>query len=458
MLSHCPELPVSIVRDADGVTWCLAGLAQQSEPGRADPLPEIQTARTGEVPTLYRSWAGRWILLGRGEVHLDAAGLLGSYYLHRRNGCWISTSVALLPRLSEAGEVERDPRELHQGRGFDWIPAPASRYVPIRRLLPSQVLDTTKGSTRPRPWLRPIRRDIPYPQIIDQLAARLTEPLRRLKPGNRTVWVPLTGGRDSRLVLALATEVGIPVRAYTNERRMTLADRFLPRRIARVMGVPYEFHRPGAESSIRGSAYDAHGADSTAGIDRSYYTKGQWDFGQAGDYVLRGGGFETGRAYYYAKLPALSSPSLTGSSIAAAFNERSDSPAAGDLDAWLRAVQTAPIRELDWRDRFYLEQRLSGWLSAIEQELDITGRERFYVVNADDTYRLLLALPEAVRREGQHHIDLIERLAPELLAFPFNPTDESFGGRLTLLLQWLGDDPRGLLDEAWRRLSKRSLR
>jgi hypothetical protein len=159
---------------------------------------------------------------------------------------------------------------------------------------------------------------------------------------------------------------------------------------------------------------------------------GQWDFGRPGDFVLRGGGFEAGRAYYYDRLPA-NLDRVSARTLAGAFGEPPNSPAEADLRAWLDGILADPIPLLDWRDRFYLEQRLGAWLSAIEQELDLTGRERFYAINAEATYRLLLDLPEEIRRTGQHQLDLTRRLAPDLLRFPVNPPDIAFG-RLAVAL------------------------
>jgi hypothetical protein len=258
VLTYAPELPVAVVRDADGMAWCLAGLARQSDPGSRDPTDQLVRARTAHVPSLYQSWAGRWMLVGAGEVHLDATGLLGCLYARGPDGaCWMSTSAALLAELWGPSHVTRDARALRHARGLDWIPAPGSRHPPIRRLLPSRILDVRSGSTRPRSWLRGAGSGLPYAAILELLQARLGEPLRRL--GTNEVWVPLTGGQDSRLVLALALAAGLKIHAYTNERDMTLADRLLPRRVARAAGVPYAFHRPGPANHARGISYDMHG-------------------------------------------------------------------------------------------------------------------------------------------------------------------------------------------------------
>ena len=78
-------------------------------------------------------------------------------------------------------------------------------------------------------------------------------------------------------------------------------------------------------------------------------------------------------------------------------------------------------QDMDWRDRFYLEQRLAGWLSSEEQSLDLIDADKFYIANSHYYFAHMLRVPEEKRCVSQHHIDLIARMAPELIKFPFNP-------------------------------------
>ena len=79
-LSHCPSLPRASARDRDGVTWHLLGLAAQTARDRSDPLEDLTRSRTADVGDRYHAWAGRWALVGNGELHMDASGLLGCFY------------------------------------------------------------------------------------------------------------------------------------------------------------------------------------------------------------------------------------------------------------------------------------------------------------------------------------------------------------------------------------------
>jgi hypothetical protein len=93
------------------------------------------------------------------------------------------------------------------------------------------------------------------------------------------------------------------------------------------------------------------------------------------------------------------------------------------LSQWIQWMSQTADHWLDWRDRFFIEQIAAGWLSAIEQSLDLTACERFYPANARDTISILLSIPADKRFVFSHHTDIINLLAPELLKYPFNPPD-----------------------------------
>jgi hypothetical protein len=269
----------------------------------------------------------------------------------------------------------------------------------VGRLLPSQLLDLSRGRPEPRSWLPDVAPRGSYEEVVGEVGQQLVTSLRRLasRIGSESVWVPLTGGFDSRLVLAAALRAGLPVRTYTNYRAgMSLADLELPELVARVAGVPHEWHRPGRAN--------AHGS---------------------------------------VPPPA--------STIAEGLREPPGTPAQAALAEWISTVDQSRVPGLDWRDRLYLEQRLAGWLSAVEQSLDLVFAERVHVANSAATYALLLSLPEDVRARSHHQRDLIALLFPPLAELPFNPPEEAFG-RWSRIRYRMRPDPRTLIRSALARL------
>lgn len=426
VLSHCPELSVSARADAEGRVWQLLGLAVQTDPERPDPLAEIGASRSLEVAERSRSWAGRWLLLGQDGVLADASALLGVFYRLSRAGTWASSSAALLHRILENAAGELDARELAWGCGVEWAPPPRSRFAQLRRLLPSQRLFSAQLQVRPAPLLPPEHEPLGYPELLDRLERSLLTALARMPKVDGTLWLPLTAGFDSRLLLAAARRGGLSLRTYTQRiPEMAAADAALPPQLAQAAGVPHQWIDAEAGSPVDLALHDAHTGAHTFDIDRRFIADGQWRFAGPQDLVLRGGCFEVGRGYYWKSFAARSPRHAPppAEAIARGLGEPVGSSAVDGLREWVEWAEAHPHPGLDWRDRLYIEQRLAGWLSSIEQALDLVDPVRFHAINCSRSFGWLLSLPEDVRLASQHHVDLIHRMAPDLLRFPFNPGD-----------------------------------
>ncbi len=70
-----------------------------------------------------------------------------------------------------------------------------------------------------------------------------------------------------------------------------------------------------------------------------------------------------------------------------------------------------------------MEQRVCGWLSTIEQALDLTGTERIHIANCSSIIATLLSITKDTKYTNKHYEDLIHRMAPQLLKYPINPQD-----------------------------------
>lgn len=447
-LSRCSSLPLISTRDLDNAQWHLLGLAAQTDPNRPDPIAEISRSRSHEVSERYDSWAGRWVLIGNDELHMDASGLLGCLYavaessLATTQETWISSSPALLAKLMRSEPWHRDIKQLQQGF-MNWYPPPYSRYRSVRRLLPSQILVLSSGRIRARALLPDTPPPGSYDAILDELQERLLLALKRITHRARTVWVPLSAGYDSRLVLALALFAKIPVKTYTMKKvnvwnrsqantpvssYVSRADMTLPSEIAREVGLEHHWVPKGRFNKDALDLFDYHTGGHTIENDRVYFSHGQWDWAQPSDLILRGQVFEVGHCFYWKRfsnrLPigVLPPPSL----VIDDFGLENDSIHAEGIRAWMNWAAEDSPSVIDWRDRMYIEQRIAGWLSPLEQAVDLTLAERFYVVNSARMFALLTAIPEEKRLRRTHHVDLIKRMAPNLLRFPFNPPDPSY--------------------------------
>ena len=428
-ISHCPELRVSRAVDRDGAIWHLLGLVTESLPDRPDPCDLIAGLCTAEVPKNYDAWTGRWVLVGDGCVHPDGGALLGVFYGRSRPGqVWASSSPALLVGLLELDSSPPDQQALRHERGISWYPPPWSRMQGLSRLLPSQVLDLRTGDARSRRLLPPPRTDVPYEQALEEWSDALVESIRRLPLGSLPIWLSLSAGGDSRLVFAAAHAAGVEMRAFTRvSTRMSVADYVLPAQIAADMGYEHGYVSPTHHVlSERMNLVFEHCSRNVSRGDAQPVLEGHRDTLRG--ISLGGQGFGVGKLLMrkntereYASSGALVSAILN------MMGEQPDSYRARAMHAWADWLRQTPVGGLDWRDRFYLEQRTAGWQSAKEQVYDMQPHERFFPINSARTYSLLLSMPEHRRMASGHHRDAIRLLAPALDRYPYNPPERYFG-------------------------------
>lgn len=426
-LSYCPDLRINWARDTNGIEWSLLGLAVQTE-SNLEPIAQIARLSTAEVIKNYSSWAGRWLLIGNEEIHLDANGLLGCLYGRDSQGnIWVSSSPALLSQIVETSI--RDSRTLEYAKRICWYTPPYSGFKGIKRLLASQILNFTSGEIIPRPLMPDIERDSNYEQTMTSVKDALVTALQNLGKQQQPLWLGLTAGYDSRLMLAIAKEAQINFTSFTRVAgRMSIADRILPPKLAQECGIPHIFlrHKPPQEQAARKRLVQQHTAGNVSDGDAEPYIMGVRD--SLTGISFGGHGWAVASGFYTLRQlpPTFDSPRKGAEQIASLFNEPTNSSAVEGMTEWLTWVQQHPQKNLDWRDRFFLEQRQAGWLSSKEQVYDLTDLMRFPILNAARTYSLLLSIPEAKRLGSLVQVALIEQLVPELLQYPFNPPDSYF--------------------------------
>ena len=446
-VSHCQTLRSAVVGDADGRQWALLGLAVQTIREEPDPLEQISASSSAGVPDLLPAWTGRWLLVGNGEVHPDASGLLGCFYGADQDGrTWASSSPALLEQaIAPNHRLPTDPRRLRFEQGLSWYPPPRSRLRGVNRLLPSQRLDLRDGTARARPLLPPIDPNRDYEETLRVLADAFVTAMERLPADADPLWLALSSGLDSRIVLAAAEQAGVRYRPFTRiSVRMSASDRLITPRLASALGRDLVVHRRGpirrsAATRERLPLVMTHSAAHVSEGDAQPLLHGVRDTMKG---ISPGGwGFGVAKALERGRLPAhVSDPARVGRRLAEVMGEPAGSGAAEGLSEWLQWVIETPQENLDWRDRLYIEQRMAGWQSSKEQVYDLVPLERFPLVNSARCYALLLEVDEALRSVQQHQRDLVDLLCPRLAGIPANlPASEL--GRWRVAAVRLRDDP-----------------
>lgn len=454
-VSYCPELRVGWANDVDGGLWGLFGLAIETCADRPEPLAQIALASSADVPNLYDGWAGRWVLIGRDQVHMDASGLLGCFYGTATDSrIWVSSSPALLAQVLSPGALSAvSPRQLCYETGISWFTPPRSGLAGIFRLLPSQVIDYADGSIRPRPLMPPIDPARSYNETLKLLKDNLVTAIRRLPLEGSRLWLSLSAGADSRLVMAAAHCASVDGMPFTRvSARMSLADRLLPPKLAHELGYEHVFLQGRSYNPDRKHLVAEHSAGHVSDGDALPLLQGMRDSLKG---ISTGGWcFGVGKVLNRRSLPdAVNDPEVVAQQIAQAYGEPLTSTATASVREWLEWTIETPQEHLDWRDRFYIEQRLAGWQSSKEQVYDLSEIERFPVINAARNYALLLGLEEGCRVDAKHQVELIHRIAPELLKYPCNPPDKYFGILRELIIK-SSNDPLYVYRKVARKLRR----
>jgi hypothetical protein len=256
----------------------------------------------------------------------------------------------------------------------------------------------------------------------------LVAAMRRLTASKKNLWLGLTAGYDSRLMLAIAGRARIEIKPFTRVAgRMSVADRLLPPKLAQEIGFQHVFVRKAGRQRARKALLDEHCSGHVSAGDAEPFLMGVRDSLEGIAFGGHGLAFASG-FWKLRMLPERLEDANTGAlQLARLFGEPVDSTATEGLREWLEWVAQHPHDNLDWRDRFFIEQRQAGWLSSKEQMYDMGGPERFPILNAARTFALLLGLEERQRLGSVVQVEIIRRVAPQLLRYPFNPPDRHFG-------------------------------
>lgn len=402
-LHHCPELPVQHVTGADGHRWTVLGTPLETAPGRT-AAQTLETTNVDDVTQAYRSWDGRWLLVGEDSVHTDCMGYIPGFY--------DDVAVSSTPGLLRPDEMP-SPR-LVRGEVCDWFPAPGSGLPGVRRLLPSQTLRLTGRTVRSRAL--PLPTEQPAEDALDAMERMLVTAVQAIDAPRLVV--PLTSGWDSRLILAACLAAGRDVLSVTlHYPEITRSDRTLPPRLAQKVDVEHVYVRPRRRDRAAARLYDRQVAGHILEADRRFLVRGQYDWTRPGDVLMRGTSLDGTRGSFYRELPD-GAPDIETISSALL-----PSPIQREgLQAWLDWVEQDP-QPITWQNRFDLEQGTGTWAATSDVALDLTHGHGINLGNSTAYQSAAFTLPEDYRTRSGHHSDLIARMAPALLDLPVNPPE-----------------------------------
>jgi len=215
VLQHCPRLPVTRIKLTGGqIAGAVIGYAIAPDGAVLDDLwqPDLALKDPDLADRLERmieALAGRYTVLislkGRERVYPDPACALGPVYHAEAGRVAASTTLALDRPIQDTPEV---PAE-RLASGASRLLFGLTRDAEVRRMRPNHYLDLAQMTER-RHWPRDdtplVAEDTRQPELTDAIAAKLGQNMRALI-GRFPTALPITGGSDSRLLLAGARDV-----------------------------------------------------------------------------------------------------------------------------------------------------------------------------------------------------------------------------------------------------------
>lgn len=398
------------------------------------PIYPVAENSNGSIEEQIQKWCGRFIVYSQGIIYTDVTNSFGVFYLQKKGVRIISSSIHLIVEtygISRLNSYELDFR----GRGdtWDFYPGPYTPYKGIRRLMQYERLHCLGDqfvTVHSIEW-NPVYKGMEPLELTQNLIQYIKFMLQSVAAEYDGIWVPLTGGLDSRCVCAWCKAANISFETYTEERNfethgvdMNKADLELPKKISEYMGVKWHLCPRNEWDKKRWDNILNHSMGMIRNANLYSYAYNQYPKGKNKNIILHGSIFEISRGYYR--------NSMQGECFN--FEERKQvlnkwlwrNLSKSDVHkksilTWLKDIEKKGNQEVAWYDRFYYEQRLGSWLGDLNQAMDIIDFDRISPANNYEIISILLAYPQKMRLSGEHQKMIIEACVPAIKDLPINP-------------------------------------
>lgn len=411
------NLKVEKVRTQDGIDVILLGYAFCMDEIGITPTKVLSKSNSNDIADISRWWTGRWALLYNNQFFTDATGLMNAFYFKSNEGWIISSSLALMSKI-----IEVPITKAVNTTGLSW------------QILPSSLIDNvnTLFCTQKCVWgddgLDVVFQnriydytDLPLSEKVERLSTMLKNALCNIqKFSGKNITLALTAGKDSRLVLSAALSAGIHFDSYTAlHPNISSSDRKLPPEMAKRIGFRHNLIKPHNRDNNKYNEYLEFCGNNSKGADIIFYSNGQFEDFNESHIIIRSGIFEAAQQYGRLIIKGNTIEQLEDG-IRNYYSSDMNEKQARALSDWVEYAKNNPIDYIDIRDRFYIEQRVNGWVAAIEQSLDINDFTSIQIANCSELISILLSATKEERERLALSFDSIKLMTPELMKYPVN--------------------------------------
>lgn len=405
-------------------TAIILGNVWQVDPERQSPKDEISQLVKGDfivedVFALEKTWCGRYLLIIKDCVFMDAIGSLGVFYSENN----ITSSLNVLCEVEKRSVVYPD---IKHGLGPDFVPGMRTCYQDVKRLLPSQIYNLVTREVQVRPLLPDgivaANSDKDRVDLLERYFVCSLQNMEKLFSG-KEIWLALTGGRDSRAAMVFLEKAGIEYKTCTlGYPNINPADIDLPKRLSRKARKKHVFikREEANYSRERYEDYRIHSAGMAVDQDWNFYTYNQYQTlaGKSEIVILRSSIWENVNDYYshYCVDGNLDFEKVFPAIKVNDFLSEC-------LHEWYVYVQHDIVNgnAISIWNRMLWELRTGCWLSSIEQSFDMMEEIiSIQPCNCRLFLSILAGFDQKDRVEKKHEEFIVKRVCPKLYEIPYD--------------------------------------
>lgn len=410
-------------------TALLIGDAWQVHPSKDCPENIIKNfTESTTIEDAYneeKTWCGRYVLIVNDWLFLDFCGTLGVFY---SDDMRLSNSYRIL--CEQIGTEVIYPDTLGEGL-MNFVPGPLTPSGLVKRLMPSEIINIKTGEKRVRP-LNPdgVWNAENNQERINELEKYFTCSLKNMANHfpDSVFWLALTGGVDSRTLMALLESSGIDYKVFTCwHEGISEADIVLPPKLASEVHVPYKFieRREDNYSLGRANEYRRHTGGMADDADKPMFVYGQYQELNTNHQVvlLRSGIWEHSCNYFKRKFTRKAALEMEKHFDMAKVFPKSlkHELYRKSLCQWQKLKESDAVnKDINLWDLLYIEQRLGTWLSSIEQGFDMMeGIASVECCNSRLFYSILTGFPDKDKQKKMHEMSIVKQSCPSLNKFRY---------------------------------------
>lgn len=411
------KLNINKCETADGKKAIILGNAFCTDVQGKSVQDDIISFSGDNIASATAFWTGRWTLITETELVTDATGLMGAFYGEKDENWFVSSSLALIAEVMGAnvdGKVK--------SRGVSWQILPYSVVSGVKKLLSTQKITFTNGNMQivENNWIKDYR-EKSTKEKCNAAAEILVNAVKNIdKFSGKKLMLALTGGKDSRVTFSALVKAGVPFECYTaDHENLSNSDKTVPEKLAGQFGIKHKFIKRDFLNTEMLADYYHFCAGNSKGADASFYACNLFSHFDEDTIVIRSGLFEAGQTY----ARSYTSLDIEGfeKGITTYYGDlQTDENQKSAFSEWLSITKENPIDYIDIRDRFYIEQRVGGWASAIEQSLDINDFTSIQIANCAELLSVLLSCNDEERKALALSYETIKILEPKALNIPVN--------------------------------------